>query len=98
MKFNEAKAEYEAALTASGFKNTMKFNKTPKLKRNRSRTIIWFNPPYSRNVKTNIGNVFLKIIKKHWNIYYIHPILMMPQERQLPCFFFCMVLANVVII
>ena len=64
--FNEAKAEYEAALTASGFKNTMKFNKTPKLKRNRSRNIIWFNPPYSRNVKTNIGNAFLKIIKKHF--------------------------------
>ena len=64
--FNEAKDEYETALAASGFESNMKFQKNPNIRRNRSRNIIWFNPPYSRNVKTNIGNVFLKIIKKHF--------------------------------
>ena len=27
--------------------------------------IIWFNSPYSKNIKTNIGKVFLNLIKKH---------------------------------
>ena len=30
------------------------------------RKIIWFNPPYSKNVKTNLGKVFLKLLKKHF--------------------------------
>ena len=34
--------------------------------RNRSRNIIWFNPPFSQNVKTNIGKLFLKLVKKHF--------------------------------
>ena len=34
--------------------------------RNRSRNIIWFNPPFSQNVKTNIGKLFLKLAKKHF--------------------------------
>ena len=28
--------------------------------------IIWFNPHYSKNVKTNVGKVFLKLLKKHF--------------------------------
>ena len=28
--------------------------------------IIWFNPPYSQNAKTNIGKAFLKLVKKHF--------------------------------
>ena len=35
-------------------------------RRNRNRKVIWFNPPDSLNVKTNIGKVFLKIVKKHF--------------------------------
>ena len=27
---------------------------------------MWFNPPYSKNVKTNIGKIFLNLIKKHF--------------------------------
>ena len=30
-------------------------------RRNRNRKVIWFNPPYSLNVKTNIGKVFLNV-------------------------------------
>ena len=33
--------------------------------RNRACNILWFNPPYSQNVKTNIGKTFFKL-KKHF--------------------------------
>ena len=26
--------------------------------------VVWFNPPYSLNPKTNLGKVFLKIVRK----------------------------------
>ena len=35
-------------------------------RQNRNRKVIWFNPPYSLNVKTNIGKVFLKLVRKHF--------------------------------
>ena len=35
-------------------------------KKNRQRKKIWFNPPFSRNVKTNIGREFLKLVDKHF--------------------------------
>ena len=35
-------------------------------KRKRKRKIIWFNPPYSKNVKTNIGKIFFKLLHKHF--------------------------------
>ena len=34
-------------------------------RRKRRRKIIWFNPPYSMNVKTNIGKVFLNLLHKN---------------------------------
>ena len=32
----------------------------------RKRNIMWFNPPYSKNVKTNKWKIFLNLIKKHF--------------------------------
>ena len=32
----------------------------------KKRNIIWFNPPYSKNVKTNIGKTFLQLLSKHF--------------------------------
>ena len=26
----------------------------------------WFNPPYNKNVKTNMGKIFLKLVDKHF--------------------------------
>ena len=39
---------------------------TGQKKRNRKRNIIWFNPPFNKNIKTNIGKTFLKLIDKHF--------------------------------
>ena len=41
---------------------------TQQPRRNRQRNIIWFNPPFSKNVKTNIARSFLKLIDTHFPI------------------------------
>ena len=64
----KAKLLYETALNESGYKTTMTYTKTTNLNnRNRARNIIWFNPPYSQNVKTNVGKTFLKLVKKNFS-------------------------------
>ena len=66
-EFDKAKPLYEKSLHESGYKISMSYAQTEvKNSRNRSRNIIWFNPPFSQNVKTNIGKLFLKLVKKHF--------------------------------
>ena len=68
--FDDAAPIYRAALTNSGFLNDMEFSEKTsekvKKKRNCQRNITWFNPPYSKSVKTNIASKFLKLISKHF--------------------------------
>ena len=62
--YEKTKSLYETALNESGYKTTLAYTKTTNVNnRNRARNIIWFNPPYSQNVKTNIGKTFLKLVK-----------------------------------
>ena len=57
-EYNKAKSLYESALKSSGFNYSMKFEApVENAIRNRNRKVIWFNPPYSLNVKTNIGKI-----------------------------------------
>ena len=66
--FNRAKPDYEKALRNSGHKATLSYNqeqKTNKRKRKR-RDLIFFNPPFNREVKTDIGRQFLKLIDKNF--------------------------------
>ena len=35
-------------------------------KKKRQRKMIWFNPPFSKSVKTNLGKEFLKLLKRHF--------------------------------
>ena len=66
-EFNKAKPLYEEALSESYYKASLKFEKPQyNTKRNRLRKVIWFNPPFSQNVKTNIGKTFLKLVKQHF--------------------------------
>ncbi len=64
---------YETALKKSGFSEKLEYS--PKVSdqshqvqnnKKRKRKIIWFNPPFSANVKTNVGKIFLKLVKKHF--------------------------------
>ena len=35
-------------------------------KKKRKHNIIWYNPPYSANVKTNIGKTFFRLLNKNF--------------------------------
>ena len=66
-ELNRAKPLYEPALINSGFNYSIKFEASiENARRNRNRKIKWFNPAYSLNAKTNIGKVFLKLVRKHF--------------------------------
>ena len=43
-------------------------------RRNQSRNIIWFNPPFGSNVETNLARKFLKLVKKHFSKHRYHKI------------------------
>ena len=63
--FESACPPYQEALSKSGYKFRLHYNpEPPKPKRSRSRNVIWFNPPYSDNVATNIGRKFFKTINE----------------------------------
>ena len=65
--FNEAKPYYQDALAKSGHKYELKYkpeNNTNR--RTRKRNIIWFNPPFSKTVTSNIGKQFLNLLDKHF--------------------------------
>ena len=65
--FKEEISDYQDALTLSGYSHTLKFDPLSTQncgKRNRSRRITYFNPPFSLNVSTNVGAKFLKLIDK----------------------------------
>ena len=38
------------------------------LQRSRVRRIPWFNPPYSKNIKTRKGQQFLRLIDRHFPV------------------------------
>ena len=64
--FNEAKDVYQKALKENGYTSELKFVPKKNEKRNRKRNIIWFNPPFSKNVETNIAKKFLQLIDKYF--------------------------------
>ena len=64
--FNKAAPDYNTALKKSGFNENIKYSPSQLKQRNRKRQIIWFNPPYSVNVKTNVGKLFMRLIDKHF--------------------------------
>ena len=70
--FEKTKPAYRDALNKSGFQEKLSYtsaqNKNDKNgNKQRKRKIIWYNPPYSANIKRNIGKTFLNLIKKHFS-------------------------------
>jgi len=58
---------YQEALAKAGYAHKLEYKETEKnkaQKKNRQRQILWYNPPFSCNVSTNIGRKFLCIIEK----------------------------------
>ena len=63
-EFNKAKPLYEEALSESNYEASLQFEKCQyNTKRNRLCKVLWFNPPFSQNVKTNITKTFSKLLK-----------------------------------
>ena len=65
-EFNRVKDIYQTALNASDFNKELEYRPKQNKKKSRKRRIIWFNPPFSDSVKTNIGKIFIGLIKKHF--------------------------------
>ena len=59
-----ANCGYNEKLTYQQGKNNG--NKKKKLGKNWKRNIIWFNPPYSKSLKTNIGKYFFRLLNTHF--------------------------------
>ena len=68
--FNEAVPTYQKALSDSGYTHNFEFESSTQRPSNkqRKRKIIWFNPPFSKNISTNIGKEFFKLIDHHFPI------------------------------
>jgi len=67
--FIEASKHYQTALNTCGYdyKLQHKVHENKQTNKNkRKRNILWFNPPYSKNVSTNIGKRFFQLIQKHF--------------------------------
>ena len=64
--FESAAPEYQQALDRSGYDHKLVFeppSASLTKKKNRRRNTTWFNPPFSLNVKSNVGKDFLKLIE-----------------------------------
>ena len=67
--FDEASPTYQEALKQSGYDYKVTYSpplseNSSKTNKKRKRHITWYNPPYSTNVKNNIGKQFLTLIDK----------------------------------
>ena len=66
-EFDKAAPAYNDALKSSNFPEQLTYNPSSgRMRRNRPRNILWFNPPFSKTVKTNVGQRFLNLIDKHF--------------------------------
>ena len=64
-----SKGEYEKAIKEGGYTNVSLIytdKKDIKQKRNRYHNIILFNPPFDKNVSTNVIKQFLNLIDQHF--------------------------------
>ena len=66
--FDQAVPPYQKALNECGYQYTPLYEPTTTNKRkNRQRNnILWYNPSFSKNVRTNIGHRFLALVDKQF--------------------------------
>ena len=75
-EFQQEVQYYQAAIDKSGYKENLEYipeesiderqENINKKNQRKAREVIFFNPPWSNNVRTNIGRKFLGLIKKHF--------------------------------
>ena len=68
--FELAAPPYQAELNRCNYDHILKFSppedKSPQQRRKRCKQCSWFNPPYSINVETNVGKIFLELLDEHF--------------------------------
>ena len=76
--FEAAKHQYEEALNKAGHKSKLEYKAASKhnklfnaegsrtKRKRKNRKTIWFNPPHSDTVATNVGRLFLNAVEKHF--------------------------------
>ena len=64
--FDKAAPDYNIAVKNSGFNENVTYIPSLLKRQAGKRQIIWFNPPYSANVKTNVGKIFTRVVDKHF--------------------------------
>ena len=78
-EFNLAKGDYQKALQDSGYTHHLEYEKPENgqaKRRNKGRSILWYNPPFSKAVKTNLGKQFLQFVSSHFpKGHILHPLL-----------------------
>ena len=65
--FDMAAPPYQKALDESGYAHTLQYlpQAENRKRKNRPRNhILWYNPPYSKSVSTNIGKRFLRLVER----------------------------------
>ena len=67
-EFKKAIPLYNEALKNSGYASSLTFQQeqSKRKSRARKRNVIWFNPPYSDSVKTNVGKEFFRLLSEHF--------------------------------
>ena len=66
--FNTVKPVYENALHKSSYKSSLKYSEEihQQSSNKRTRKIIWFNPPFTQTVKTNVAKLSFRLLDKHF--------------------------------
>ena len=92
-EFEGAKEEYQAALKTAGYSKELMYEqrgRTGKPKnRKRQRKIIWYNPPFSKNVATNIGERFFELVRLHFPPQ--HPFHALFNKKTIKLSYSCMI-------
>ena len=87
-EFDKVKRVYEEALASSGHPINLQFQPPAQKKRNRHRNVTWFCPPYSDSVKTPLGKLFLRLLKKHFP--FNHPYARIMNKNTIKLSYSCM--------
>ena len=64
--FDQAAPLYQREIDRNGYKFKLQYEPPTMKKKCRSKKALWFNPPYSINIKTNVGAKFLALLDKHF--------------------------------
>ena len=76
-EFDEAAQVYNTATKTNKNRENIGYRKIEvKRKNSRKRNILWYNPPYSVNVATNVDKEFFRLIDKHFSPHHrLHKII-----------------------